>query len=613
MIKRKNNRVSFPLHLRLVLIILTINLTALGSIISLASLFFLKDTEIRVDENNQNIVGMTARLMEKNLSVLSNSSLMLLLGMGTAEPGEAEAYEEYFFANNPEIVYVGILDSKLQYFNDAYIYSRKLSRNFIRDTVGRKRGYAERALEDEPMVFAASAGRKELLTGIVVPYRQERELRALFILASLETEFRDIVSSEGRNVSYMINGEGEVILHSRKGALAGETAMEQDYIREILNSPFGTIQIRRREGDEGYLCAADRVDFGDLTVVTEISEGEAFEAVYAIERRNRIIFAMVLTLVVLVVYFTSKTVARPILSLAGIAGQVEVGNYEVPIASRRRDEIGLLYDSFSKMAKGLKEREQIKDAFGRFVNEDVVEQAARGALTLGGEMKSAAVFFSDIRSFTAISENLEPTEVVEFLNQYMTRMVDCVVETGGVVDKFIGDAIMALWGLPLSHGNDVENAVDGALRMRRALLEFNIGRGSPKRPVIRIGCGISYGPLISGQIGSVSRMEYTVIGDTVNLASRIESLNKSLGTDILISEEAYKRVEGLFRVVPMERIRVKGKSEAIKIYAVLGRREDEAAPRSLEELRTLVGIEIPASLTGLAASSRILREGQVLR
>jgi len=171
----------------------------------------------------------------------------------------------------------------------------------------------------------------------------------------------------------------------------------------------------------------------------------------------------------------------------------------------------------------------------------------------------------------------------------MTRMVDCVNRTHGVVDKFIGDAIMAVWGAPYSVGNDTQNAVDGALMMRAALVEFNQTRGGPGKPKIKIGCGINVGTVVAGQIGSLERMEYTVIGDAVNLASRIESLNKPFRTDILISEEAYRVVKDQYRVEPMKRITVKGKSAPQQIYAVIGRLDDASAPKSLDEVRKIVG------------------------
>ncbi|HPX90257.1 MAG TPA: adenylate/guanylate cyclase domain-containing protein, partial [Spirochaetota bacterium] len=302
-------------------------------------------------------------------------------------------------------------------------------------------------------------------------------------------------------------------------------------------------------------------------------------------------------LAILIVYFFSKSLTTPKIKLLGATKEIEKGNFHVDIKPATADEIGILTESFIQMGRGLEERERMKDAFGKFVNKEIAEQVLRGEIKLGGERKKATIFFSDIRSFTAISEKLEPEEVVEFLNDYMTRMVQCVNETHGVVDKFIGDAIMAVWGAPVSHGNDTENALNGALMMRKALMEFNKGRGGDKKPIIKIGCGINTGPVLAGQIGSSERMEYTVIGDAVNLASRIEALNKPFGTDILISTDTYNEIKDIFRVEPMQKIKVKGKSEPQQIYAVLGRLDDPSAPKTLEDLRKMLGIEMKGKPT----------------
>jgi adenylate cyclase len=223
----------------------------------------------------------------------------------------------------------------------------------------------------------------------------------------------------------------------------------------------------------------------------------------------------------------------------------------------------------------------------------------KGELALGGETKRVTVFFSDIRSFTAISEKLTPAEVVEFLNDYMTRMVDCVDKTGGVVDKFIGDAVMAVWGAPVSTGSparDAFNCVKSALMMRSALSQFNRGRGGDKHPRIRIGCGINTGDVVAGQIGSSRRMEYTVIGDAVNLASRTEALNKPLGTDILITENTYALIGKQLITEEMPPITVKGKEKPVRMFAVVNFRSIQGLvpkPSTLPELRQFLGIPAP--------------------
>jgi adenylate cyclase len=253
------------------------------------------------------------------------------------------------------------------------------------------------------------------------------------------------------------------------------------------------------------------------------------------------------------------------------------------------------------MGRGLVERERLKNTFGKFINKDIAEKALKGELGLGGETRQTTVFFSDIRSFTEISEKLEPREVVEFLNDYMTVMVGCVNKTGGVVDKFIGDAVMAVWGAPVSAGSparDALNCVRAALMMRKALQEFNRDRGSEKKPIIKIGCGMNTGEVVAGQIGSSERMEYTVIGDTVNLASRTEALNKPLGTDILITENTWNLISDYIISEEMPSVRVKGKQKPVRMFAVINLKVskpgvEQPPPLNLDQLRKILGIKAP--------------------
>jgi adenylate cyclase len=182
----------------------------------------------------------------------------------------------------------------------------------------------------------------------------------------------------------------------------------------------------------------------------------------------------------------------------------------------------------------------------------------------------------------------------------MTRMVACVNKTGGVVDKFIGDAVMAVWGAPVSAGSAAADAlacVKAALMMRAALREVNVGRGGDKKPIIKIGCGINTGPIVAGQIGSTERMEYTVIGDAVNLASRTEALNKPFGTDILITENTWNLISRHLITEEMPPVSVKGKEKPVRMFAVVNLKSPpgmpQASPSALGEVRAMLGIEVP--------------------
>ena len=192
-----------------------------------------------------------------------------------------------------------------------------------------------------------------------------------------------------------------------------------------------------------------------------------------------------------------------------------------------------------------------------------------------------------------MSEQMSPEEVVEFLNEYFSFMVSPIELSFGVVDKFIGDAIVATWGAVSTLGNPAENAINSALMMRDQLIRFNNKRAEKKKSPIRIGCGLNYGSVIAGQIGTVNRVEYTVIGDTVNLASRLEALTKPFGVDILITEQMYEGVKDLYIVEKMKQIMVKGKKEPQTVYAVISRIDDTDTkrPNTITDVRQLLGIQ----------------------
>jgi adenylate cyclase len=300
----------------------------------------------------------------------------------------------------------------------------------------------------------------------------------------------------------------------------------------------------------------------------------------------------------MLIWFFAKSISVPLKGLAKAANTIIGGAFEVDLKPKGSDEVSVLTSSFQRMCAAL-------NIFGRFTNRDIAVRAMRGEIKPGGLQKHATIFFSDIRGFTAKSEVFTKTfgeeasdRIVHWLNAYLTRMVECVEQTNGAVDKFIGDAVMAHWGAAYSAGSpqqDAYNCVVAALMMRKALYETNKDRrqDDPGNPAIQIGCGINTGVVTAGQIGSDLRMEYTVIGDPVNLASRIESLNKPLGTDILISEDTWNMVKTKFIVEEMPSVSVKGKEHPVRLFAVVNFTGMDKGPQTLAEVRTLLGIKAP--------------------
>jgi adenylate cyclase len=230
-----------------------------------------------------------------------------------------------------------------------------------------------------------------------------------------------------------------------------------------------------------------------------------------------------------------------------------------------------------------REKRKVKRLFGQFVSKDVSEQlVANPALArLGGQRRDMTVLFSDIRGFTTVSERGQPEEIVGMLNEYFTAMVGTVFRHQGTLDKFVGDMVMALFGAPLDDLHHADHAVEAALDMVDELQALNARWKSEGRPELDIGIGINTGSMIAGNIGSDAIMSYTVIGDAVNLGSRLESLNKQYGTRIIISEATRERLTGSYRCRPLGEVVVKGKTRPVAIFELVGRPESAAKDEAL--------------------------------
>jgi adenylate cyclase len=217
-----------------------------------------------------------------------------------------------------------------------------------------------------------------------------------------------------------------------------------------------------------------------------------------------------------------------------------------------------------------REKRQVKRLFSRYVPRDVYQQLMDDPdrAALGGKRRTMTVLFSDVRGFTAMSEKATPEEVVGQLNEYFSKMVDVLFAHRGTLDKFVGDMVMGLFGAPLDDPDHADHAVQAALAMTRALDELNREWAAAGRPVLDIGIGISTGDMVAGNIGSQAIMSYTVIGDTVNLGARLESLNKDYGTRVIISEATRAALKGQYDIRPLGEVTVKGKSQPVAIYEV---------------------------------------------
>ncbi len=266
----------------------------------------------------------------------------------------------------------------------------------------------------------------------------------------------------------------------------------------------------------------------------------------------------------------ARGVTRPIVELVGHTRRITRGDYSIRNRSYRTDELGRLSEAFDQMSLGLAERDRVRDLLDKNVSPEVAAQLLRDGATLGGEEREVTILFADLRGFTTLSENLPPRELLTLLNRYLDRMSAEIEAHGGVIDKFIGDAIMALFGAPVPQGDAARRAVAAALAMERALAKLNTELAAEGRPPLAIGVGVNTARVVAGNIGSQRRLNYSVIGDGVNVASRLQSLTRTAEyrTNVIVSAATLRAAQPTFNTRPLGTVAVKGRAEPVEIFAI---------------------------------------------
>jgi adenylate cyclase len=282
-----------------------------------------------------------------------------------------------------------------------------------------------------------------------------------------------------------------------------------------------------------------------------------------------IVILDILIIVGLVTYLFMRTYRNPIIELAEATEKIRRGKYDVNVQIRSTDELGRLAEAVNETAASLNEKEIIKDTFGKMVDPHVRDYLLSGNLKLGGENRESTILFSDIRGFTSISEKMTPELTVDFLNTYFEEMNECIEKNNGLINKYIGDAVLGIFGTPVPLENHAYSAIHAAISMRERLTFLNKDLEKKHMPKIDFGVGIHSGEVVAGNIGSRNRMEFTVIGDNVNIAARLESLTKTYGVPVIITGETKKLLnDESVNLREIDYVRVKGRLKPIKIYEV---------------------------------------------
>lgn len=281
---------------------------------------------------------------------------------------------------------------------------------------------------------------------------------------------------------------------------------------------------------------------------------------------------IVLGIALLLFWSLIRSIVKPLHLLVEASYKIAEGKFEeIQLPPKTgNDEVNQLSRSFEFMIEGLKEREKIRDVLDKVVSKDVAEEILSSKIQLGGEDRIATMLFSDIRGFTHMVEHMSPQKIIHFLNTYMTKMTRIAEGEGGVIDKYVGDEIMVLYGVPVVYQDHALRALSTAMIMMETLKKWNGERAAQREAPIEIGIGIHSGLVVAGNIGAIDRLNYTVVGANVNLCSRL--CQAAAPMQILISEYTLKEpfVEDSFFVEKLDPITVKGFSEPVNIYTIVG-------------------------------------------
>ncbi len=267
--------------------------------------------------------------------------------------------------------------------------------------------------------------------------------------------------------------------------------------------------------------------------------------------------------------FVAGSVATPLAGVEAVMAEVERGNLAVRCPVVSHDEIGAVADGFNRMVQGLRERDFVKETFGKYVTREVRDEILAGRIALEGQAREVTILFADLRDFTPWVEATDPRAVVRDLNSYFTEMEAAIRAHQGLVLQYIGDEIEAVFGAPLALADHADMAVRAALEMRRRLAAWNAARAEASLVSLRHGIGIHTGTVLAGNIGSADRLSYALVGDAVNLASRIQGLNKDVGSDILVSGATRQCLRAAFALAPLPAVRVKGRSAEVEVFRLL--------------------------------------------
>lgn len=338
-----------------------------------------------------------------------------------------------------------------------------------------------------------------------------------------------------------------------------------------LSAVSKTIRIRIRTRLIAFLAATNLIPMftlarGSWSIGQSIADpGQALSAMQEMNLSHAIIFACV---GIWLAFLVSSNLTRPMADMTSILKRIRNGHFDDKVSVTTNDELGYVGDAVNEMAAGLKEREFIKETFGKYVSREVRDEVLSRKIPLDGEIRDVSVLFADLRNFTPLVAGTTPQQVVRIINRYFEEMEAAIREQGGLVLQFIGDEIEAVFGAPITLDDHATKAMIAAINMNRGLETVNKEFADRGHAPLNHGIGIHSGRVVAANIGSPARLSYALVGDTVNVASRLQDANKQHGTSIIVSADTHRRFSRSFALRSLPHTELKGKSKPVSLFGL---------------------------------------------
>ena len=580
--KKNINHGFHSISTRLIGIISVIIVISMSCVTFLVSHFVGEDVRVSAEANNLAINQRAAREVSSKLNeIISAGGLFYeIVNEEKSSSVDIKKNAAQFFERNKEIAAISFLNDDRNYTSSAFFATHEIESELYENYLDGDEETVSLARNGIVKIQNVSPVFNTPLILVYIPLEKGNEFDVCAVLFSSES-IGESFGSNSLNANILVNSEGVVLVHpDEEETLKASDFGKHPLIKEVYGTSRTVTQsIFKDEKGEKYFGALNKIQGLDAAVITEVKVSVVMAAVYATTRRNIYLTIAILAVAILITRFLARSISSPIELLTEVTDEIAQANFDTPLFDeldvKRKDEIGILNRS-------TKDEQRILNTVTSLTNRGVTQAIVTKKIDFEPHLKDITIFFSDIRGFTAISDGFNKrfgeksaAEIIGFLNDYMSRMVNCIKATGGIVDKFEGDAIMACWGvlrdddlsyeqmdddnpkkafLKAEHEehvvHDVISAIRATVGMRYALMKYNkdaevftrkhAGEALAKyKPYIKIGCGLNTGRATVGFMGSKDKMEFTSIGDAVNLASRTESSNKPCGTDILLSEDTY--------------------------------------------------------------------------